>query len=55
MGKLVFEGEVVEVGVSRLFLSVEMFIHRQYNKQEKRCSDEENRRSRKAHRIRNKR
>ena len=35
----------MEIGVSRLFLSVEMFIGRRYNKQEKRCSDEENRRS----------
>ena len=31
-GKFAFEGQVVEVGVSRLFLSVEMFIHRQYNR-----------------------
>lgn len=29
---MAFEGQVVEVGVSRLFLSVEMFILRRYNR-----------------------
>ena len=37
-------GKLWEVGVSRLFLSVEMFIHRRYNRRQEIevCKGEEN-------------